>query len=55
MVVRDIDAAVAQWKAAGGTVVSTGGAAIKRPNGGGNVFVRDVNSFMFELIQRAAQ
>ena len=55
MVVRDIDAAVAQWKAAGGTVVSTGGAAIKQPNGAGNVFVRDVNGFMFELIQRAAQ
>jgi catechol 2,3-dioxygenase-like lactoylglutathione lyase family enzyme len=54
MVVRDIDAAVDQWKKAGGTVVSTGGAAIKGPTGAGNVFVRDVNGFMWELIQRAA-
>jgi hypothetical protein len=54
MVVRDIDAAVDQWKRAGGTVVSTGGAAIKGPTGAGNVFVRDVNGFMWELIQRAA-
>ncbi|MEO8096995.1 MAG: VOC family protein [Acidobacteriota bacterium] len=55
MVVRDIDAAVAQWKAAGGTVMTTGGVAVKRPNGAGNVFVRDINGFLFELIQRAAQ
>lgn len=55
MVVRDIDAAVAQWKAAGGTVVTTGGTAVKGANGTGNVFVRDLNSFMWELIQRAAQ
>ncbi|MEP6962679.1 MAG: VOC family protein [Acidobacteriota bacterium] len=55
MVVRDIDAAVAQWKAAGGTVMTTGGVAVKGPNGAGNVFVRDVNGFLFELIQRAAQ
>jgi hypothetical protein len=54
MVVRDIDAAVDQWKKAGGTVVSTGGMAIKGPTGAGNVFVRDVNGFMWELIQRAA-
>jgi catechol 2,3-dioxygenase-like lactoylglutathione lyase family enzyme len=54
MVVRDIDAAVAQWKKAGGTVVSIGGQAITRANGSGNVFVRDVNGFMWELIQRAA-
>lgn len=53
MVVGDIVAAVAQWKSAGGTVVSTGGAAIVQPNGAGNVFVRDVNGFMWELIQRA--
>jgi catechol 2,3-dioxygenase-like lactoylglutathione lyase family enzyme len=55
MVVRDIDAAVEQWKKAGGTVASTGGKAIKRANGAGNVFVRDVNGFMWEFIQRAAQ
>jgi Glyoxalase/Bleomycin resistance protein/Dioxygenase superfamily len=56
MVVKDIDAAVEQWKKAGGTVASTGGKAIKQPNGAGNVFVRDVNGFMWELIQqRAAQ
>jgi predicted enzyme related to lactoylglutathione lyase len=54
MVVRDIDAAVDQWKKAGGTVVSTGGTAIKGPTGAGNVFVRDVNGFMWELIQRPA-
>jgi len=54
MVVRDIDAAVDQWKKAGGEVVSTGGLAIKGANGAGNVFVRDVNGFMWELIQRAA-
>lgn len=55
MVVRNIDAAVDQWKKAGGTVLSTGGQAIKRANGAGNVFVRDVNGFTWELIQRAGQ
>ena len=53
MVVRDIDAAVDQWTKAGGTVFTTGGKAIKRPNGAGNVFVRDVNGFMWELIGQA--
>jgi predicted enzyme related to lactoylglutathione lyase len=55
MVVRDIDAAVDQWTKAGGTVVTTGARPIKRANGAGNVFVRDVNGFMWELIQRAVQ
>jgi catechol 2,3-dioxygenase-like lactoylglutathione lyase family enzyme len=55
MVVRDVNAAVDQWKKAGGTVATTGGKAIVRANGAGNVFVRDVNGFMWELIQRAAQ
>ena len=55
MVVRDLNAAVAQWTKAGGTVASTGGHAIVRANGAGNVFVRDVNGMMWELIQRAAQ
>jgi catechol 2,3-dioxygenase-like lactoylglutathione lyase family enzyme len=53
MVVRDIDAAVERWKSSGGTVVSAGGVAMKRPNGAGNVFVRDINGFMWEFIQRA--
>ncbi|HEY1754906.1 MAG TPA: VOC family protein [Bryobacteraceae bacterium] len=55
MVVRDIHAAVDQWTKAGGTVASTGGKPIVRANGVGNVFVRDVNGLMWELIQRAAQ
>jgi catechol 2,3-dioxygenase-like lactoylglutathione lyase family enzyme len=55
MVVRDVNAAVDQWAKAGGTVATTGGKAIVRANGAGNVFVRDVNGLMWELIQRAAQ
>lgn len=54
MVVRDLDAAVAQWKAAGGTVVSAGGTPVKRAGGAGNVFVRDVNGFTWELYTRPA-
>jgi catechol 2,3-dioxygenase-like lactoylglutathione lyase family enzyme len=55
MVVRDIQAAVEQWTKAGGTVATTGGKPIVRANGAGNVFVRDVNGLMWELIQSAAQ
>jgi catechol 2,3-dioxygenase-like lactoylglutathione lyase family enzyme len=55
MVVRDINAAVDQWTKAGGSVATTGGKPIVRANGAGNVFVRDVNGLMWELIQRAAQ
>jgi catechol 2,3-dioxygenase-like lactoylglutathione lyase family enzyme len=55
MVIRDINAAVDQWTKAGGTVATTGGKPIVRANGAGNVFVRDVNGLMWELIQRAAQ
>jgi catechol 2,3-dioxygenase-like lactoylglutathione lyase family enzyme len=55
MVVRDIHAAVDQWTKAGGTVATTGGKPIVRANGAGNVFVRDVNGMMWELIQSAAQ
>lgn len=55
MVVRDVNAAVEEWIKAGGTVATTGGKAIMRANGAGNVFVRDVNGLMWELIQRAAQ
>jgi len=55
MVVRDVNAAVVQWTKAGGTVATAGGKAIVRANGAGNVFVRDANGMMWELIQRAAQ
>jgi catechol 2,3-dioxygenase-like lactoylglutathione lyase family enzyme len=55
MVVRDIHAALDQWTKAGGTVASTGGKPVMRANGAGNVFVRDVNGLMWELIQSAAQ
>ena len=55
MVVRDILAAVDQWTKAGGTVASTGGKPIVRADGAGNVFARDVNGLMWELIQSAAQ
>jgi hypothetical protein len=54
MVVRDLDAAVDQWKAAGGTVVTGGGTPVKRAGGAGNVFVRDVNGLIWELYTRAA-
>jgi metallo-beta-lactamase class B len=54
MVVRDLDSAVAQWKAAGGTVVTAGGTPVKRAGGAGNVFVRDVNGLMWELYTRPA-
>jgi catechol 2,3-dioxygenase-like lactoylglutathione lyase family enzyme len=55
MVVRDIYAAVDQWTKAGGIVATIGGKAIMRQNGAGNVFVRDVNGLLWELIQRSAQ
>lgn len=55
MVVRDVTAALKQWVAAGGTVASAGGEPVMRANGAGNVFVRDVNGFTWELIQRPKQ
>ena len=55
MVVRDINAAVDLWTKAGGIVATSGGKPIVRANGAGNVFVRDVNGLMWELIQRPAQ
>lgn len=55
MVVRDVQAAVDQWTKAGGTVATTSGKPVVRANGSGNVFVRDVNGFMWELIQSAPQ
>ena len=55
MVVRDIRAAVDQWVAAGGTVASAGGKPVVRANGAGNVFVRDIDGFTWELIQQPTQ
>ena len=52
MVVADIEAAVSGWKAAGGTVLTTGGTPVVRTNGAGNVFVRDPNGLLWEFIQR---
>ena len=52
MVVADLDAGVAQWKAAGGTVVTGGGTPVKRAGGAGNVFVRDINGMMWEMFTR---
>lgn len=54
MVVRDLPAAVDQWKAAGGSVVTGGGTPVMRAGGAGNVFVRDVNGMMWEMFTRAA-
>jgi catechol 2,3-dioxygenase-like lactoylglutathione lyase family enzyme len=55
MVVRDIRSATAQWVKVGGTVATTGGQPIVRTNGAGNVFVRDIDGLMWELIQAAKQ
>ncbi len=55
MVVRDIQAATDQWVKAGGTIATTGGKPVVRANGAGNVFVRDNNGLMWELIQAAKQ
>jgi catechol 2,3-dioxygenase-like lactoylglutathione lyase family enzyme len=52
MTVSDIVAAVAAWKAAGGTVMTTSGTPVVRANGAGNVFVRDPNGLLWEFIQR---
>jgi hypothetical protein len=49
MMVSDLDAAVEQWKAAGGIVVSNAGTPVRLPGGAGRVFVRDINGFMWEL------
>ncbi len=55
MVVDDIVSATKQWVKSGGTVASTGGQPIIQPNGSGNVFVKDIDGFTWELIQRATQ
>lgn len=49
MVVQDTDAAVNRWKEAGGTVVSTGGKAVKLPNGADNAFLCDINGLTWEF------
>lgn len=53
LMVRDINAAMAAVKAAGARVVSVGGGPITMRAGqpGGNVFLRDPDGFLFELIQ----
>jgi hypothetical protein len=52
--VRDIDEAMRVVKANHIPVVTAGGDAIKNPNGpGGNVFIRDPDGFIIELIQAA--
>jgi catechol 2,3-dioxygenase-like lactoylglutathione lyase family enzyme len=52
MVVGDIASATEQWVKSGGVVASTGGKPIVQPSGAGNVFVKDVDGFTWEFIQR---
>ncbi|PYS34060.1 MAG: hypothetical protein DMG14_30355 [Acidobacteria bacterium] len=55
--VRDIEAAITQLKAAGGSVISTGGATVDLPGRGGAVtktsIVRDPNNLFLVLLQTA--
>jgi hypothetical protein len=55
--VRDVDAAIAALKTAGGVVVSTGGATVDLPGRGGAVtktaIVRDPNNLFLVLLQAA--
>ena len=55
--VRDVDAAITQLKAAGGTVVSTGGNTVDLPGRGGATtkvaIVRDPNNLFLVLLQAA--
>ena len=55
--VRDVDAAIAMLKAAGGVVISTGGSTVDLPGRGGAVtktaIVRDPNNLFLVLIQVA--
>jgi catechol 2,3-dioxygenase-like lactoylglutathione lyase family enzyme len=55
MVVGNIVSATNQWVKSGGIVASTGGEPIIQSSGAGNVFVKDIDGFTWELIQRAAQ
>ena len=56
--VRDMDAAMAALKRAGGTVVSTGGTSVALPGRGGattkTAIVRDPNNLFLVLIQAQA-
>jgi len=55
--VRDVDAAVAAVKAAGGSVQSTGGAPVELPARGGTIktaIVRDPDNLFLVLLQAAA-
>jgi catechol 2,3-dioxygenase-like lactoylglutathione lyase family enzyme len=53
LMVRDLDEALKAVKASGATIVSAGGQPMRRANNqpGGNIFIRDPNGFLFELIQ----
>jgi predicted enzyme related to lactoylglutathione lyase len=55
--VRDVDAAITQLKASGGTVVSTGGNTVELPGRGGATtkvaIVRDPNNLFLVLLQAA--
>lgn len=51
--VRSIDSAVGKFKAAGGTVVSTGGRAVTLGPGGPYIVVRDLNNFFIILREQA--
>jgi len=55
--VRDVDAAIDALKAAGGTVVSTGGSTVELPGRGGATtkvaIVRDPNNLFLVLLQAA--
>jgi hypothetical protein len=53
MMVWDLDAAVERCKAAGGTVVSTGGTSVKSAGRAGKTLVRDINDFVWELFKVA--
>lgn len=53
--VRDIDAAVAAFRSAGGAVVSTGGEVMRRPNGGGGGLVRDPDGVYLEVGQQGTR
>jgi predicted enzyme related to lactoylglutathione lyase len=46
--VRDIDAAAASFRAAGGAIVSRGGEIMRRPNGGGAALIRDPDGVYLE-------
>ncbi len=55
LAVRDLDAAMQAVKAAGARVVTTGGAPVHMGPTGGNVFIRDPDGFLVELIQEATR